>query len=267
MIYYNFGGEKQRMKTCINCGADYNKELQYCPYCGMQDEEFVKRKHADRMNQLKRENLNIKKLPQIISKKAMKYLLICFACFLAVFFVSLIIVSIGSRINVSFKANKEKKNIEVMDEFLANGDYQGFYDYYEKVDYSYAIYDKYEEIERLYYLYSTMWWEFDIIIEYGGKVSDTSIKEDFVDAMCILHDISSEADELINNNARFGNEEHLKAIRDISYEDFKKFMLVDDDFVEKVISVPMEETEPEIYSEFAGQLLDNLQKVNFGREE
>lgn len=255
------------MKTCINCGADYNKELQYCPYCGMQDEELVKRKHADRMKQLKRENSYIRKLPQIISGKAMKYLLICVAAFLAIFFVSLIIASIGSRIKVSFKEDKEKKNIEIMEEFLTNGDYQGFYDYYEKVDYSYAIYDKYEEIERLYYLYTSMWREFDIIKEYGGKVSDTSIMEDLVDVMCILYDISSEADELINNNARFGNEEHLEAIRNICYEDFKNFMFADDDFVENVISVSEEEMKSEIYSELAGQLLDNLKKVNFGREE
>lgn len=254
------------MKVCVNCGAKYQKELSYCPYCGMQDEELTKRKHADQIKQLKNENSRIKKLPQIISKKVLKCLVICVLGFLAVFFVSLIIVSIGSRIKVSFKEDKEKKNIEVMDEFLLNGDYQGFYDYYEKVDYSYAIYDKYEEIERLYYLYTSMWREFDIIKEFGGKVSDSSIIENLVDAISILRDISSEADELINNKARFGNEEHLEAIRNISYEDFQKFMLVDEDFVEKVISVPVEETEPEIYNELAEQLLDGLRKINFGRE-
>jgi len=255
------------MRVCSNCGAEYQKDLQSCPYCGLINEGVVKAEHADRINKLKAQQREIKKLPQIIPRKALKYLAVGAVGLLVIFVVVLIITFVGSKINNSLEKNSVEKNKAVMDELLAEGKYEEFYEYYSEVDYTYAVYDKYEEIDELYYLYTRMWWSFDIIREYGGLVKDEDLIVDFVEAMESLRTVYNETEILLNNEIRSGNDEHLKAIRDIAIEDFKEFMMVDSDVVDKIIFVPIEDDEPEIYSEFAVQMLDNLKSVNFRKEE
>lgn len=255
------------MKVCTNCGAEYQGDLQSCPYCGMQNAHVIKKIHADKIKELKKENARIRKLPQIIPRSAVKYLAVGALCLLAVFLIILIFVFIGSKVKNRLEENKEQKNIERMEELLEVSDYQGFYEYYSEVDYAYAVYDKYEEIDELYYLYTRMWWDFDTIKDFGGKVGDESIIEDIIRSMDALRAISYEAENLINNSERFGNEDHLAFIKDKSIKDFKDFMLVDDDVIEQIISVPMDVEEPEVYEELAVNIFDNLKTVNFGSDE
>ncbi len=255
------------MQKCINCGAEYNKKLQQCPYCGMVNKQVVDKQHAAKLKNLKKEKARIKRLPQIIQGKVTKYLLIGALCLLAAFLVVFLFVFAGSKIGSMFRGNKEQKNIEVMEELLAQGDYRGFYDFYEDVDYAYAVYDKYEEIYRLYQSYERMRRYLDIICEYGGAVGDELIVDDFLMAMDALRENYNNAGELLNNAERLGNEAHLEAVREKCMEDFKTFMHVEDDVVWQIVSVPMEEEQPELYDELAGQMLDNLKSINFGREE
>lgn len=255
------------MTVCSNCGAQYQRTLRSCPYCGLINEDVVKAQHADKINKLKAQQKEIKKLPQIIPRQALKYLVMGAVGLLAIFMVVLIITFIGSKINNAFEKNSIEKNKAVMDEFLAEGKYREFYEYYSEVDYTYAVYDKYEEIDELYYLYTRMWWNFDTIRDYGGLVNDEDIIVDFAEAMESLRNIYNEAEVLLNNEVRLGNDEHLKAIRDIAVEDFKEFMMVDSCVVEQIVLIPADDEEPEIYNELAVQMLENLKSVNFRREE
>lgn len=255
------------MKVCTNCGAEYQENLHSCPYCGMQNDQVVKAQHADKIKELKNESARIKKLPQIIPRSAIKYLVIGALGLLIIFLIVLIFVFVGSKLKTNIEDNVEQKNIEAMEELLVAGDYQGFYEYYSEVDYAYAVYDKYEELDNLYYLYTRMWGDFDTIKEFGGKVSDEMLIEDFASAMNNLRKICNEADMLLNDSSRFGNEEYIETINEMGIDDFKTFMQVDDDVIDKIISVPMEEEQPELYEELAIKLFANLKAVNFGRDE
>lgn len=255
------------MRVCSNCGAEYQKKLPNCPYCGLMNEGVVKAQHADKVNELKAQQREIKKLPQIIPRKVLKYLAIGAVCLLVVFLVILIIVFVGSKINNAFEKNSVEKNKAVMDELLDEGKYREFYEYYSNMDYTYAVYDKYEEIGDLYHLYTEMWWDFDTIRDFGGLVNDENIMVDFIGAMDSLRSVYNEAEILLNNEIRLGNEEHLKAIRDIAIEEFKEFMMVDSGVVDQIIFVPSDDEEPEIYNELAAEMLANLKSVNFKKEE
>ncbi len=254
------------MHICTNCGAEINKTSPKCSYCGMYTAEGVEKQHRDKIKKLEKEKNEIRKLPDIIPKKASRYLVIICALVIAFTLVILLIYHIENKISHNLSVNNEQKNIEVMEELLLNEDYKGFYDFYENVGYSYVVYDKYEEISKVYYLYRRMQWCFDSIKEYGGIISKEYTVEHIVDAMKYLRDMCNEADEMANNNERFSNVEHLENIKNIGINEFKDFMLTSDEIVEQIISASPDDENPDIYTEISLQLYENLESTDFGRE-
>lgn len=257
------------MKICSNCGAEYQAGFDKCPYCGMSDSEAVQKKHKGQVKQLKSQRDYIKKLPDIIPKKSTRYVLIGGGIILVVFLVVLLIVFVGKKIMVNHEADKQQKNIEIMEEYLAAGDYAGLEEFYKDVDYAYAVYDKYREVTDIYWQYDFMMMSLDMVRDFGGKVDKEKVLDDIVEAMPELRELCEAADEACNDRSLMNNEQYIEDIKNLGIEDFKKYLMVDETIVEQVISEPESENGemPALYTELAEQIYDNLEKENFGRTE
>lgn len=257
------------MKICINCGAEYDDAFEKCPYCGMADREMAEEKHRGKVKQLKQQRQEIKKLPDLIPKKSTRYVVIAGGILLALFLLILMLVFVGKKIMLNVEAERQQKNIEIMEGYLEAGDYAGLDEFCREVPHVYAVYDKYREVTDFYFLYDNVYFDLDMVYKYGGKVDKESVLEDIADAMYDLRKLCIRADEACNDRSLMGNEQHIEELKDMGITVFKEYFQADETVVARVISEP--ETEgnemPMLYIELAEQFYDNLEKVNFGRTE
>ena len=144
------------MKICQNCGARYEDERTVCPYCGAEDRKLSKRQYREKINRLRKQRQDIRSLPKMIPRKAVKVLGIGVLAAVALFALALVVLLIVQNIRKSGAQRSEEKNIALMEEYLQNEQFQELYDFYKELPYTYARYDKYKEVADVYYFYTVL---------------------------------------------------------------------------------------------------------------
>ncbi len=255
------------MKECTNCGANYQKDMDKCPYCGMQNRNVIEKKHKRKVAQLNRDKNMIKKLPEIIPKKSTRYLVIGVSILVVVFLIVFLFAVIFKQISVRMERNQEEKNIEKMEEYLVADDYAGLADFCNEIPYSRAVYDKYYEVVDLYSYYEELKRHLDIISAYGGEAYKELILDEIITSTKCLRELYSATEVLLTDNKRLLNESELEEIRKIGITDFQSILFVDDIWIDRIVSEPEDEAISEFYKKLSEAIYDNCEKNNFGKAE
>ena len=135
------------MIICKNCGAEYDDELDRCPYCGGDNFGKSVQVHEDMMNELEREKKRWKEMPEKVAGKGMSWTAKIGIAAVIMVAVICIIVFIVSSISHKVSYRVEQKNLEKLESMYQSGDYEGICEYLKTVEYTYQSYfDKYTEI-------------------------------------------------------------------------------------------------------------------------
>ena len=248
------------MKVCPNCGAEYQEQEESCPYCGFANEQFVQKQHEGRRKLLKRQREEILNLPKSIPKKSVRYLAIGGLILLGIFLLVVLAVFVGSKIKGSYEENQEQKNIAIMEEYLAQGDFEGLYEFYKELPYAYGVYDKYREVCDFYYQYTNMKWELDMYLEYRGLIDKEPLLEHLEGAMEKLRALCVSVEEAMQDNRRLSNEQYIEQLKIIGIVEFIEALQVDETVVEQILNAPQEENSP-LYKELAEQVYENDERA------
>ena len=135
------------MIICDNCGAEYDDNLERCPYCGGDNFGKSAQMHEDAIHEFEREKKQWEEMPDKVAKKGMsivaKAVLIFFACVLAVSALFFISSTISNRISYGKKTARLNK-LETM---FQEEDYSGIYHYMKEMDDRYkSDYNKYIKV-------------------------------------------------------------------------------------------------------------------------
>lgn len=239
------------MKKCINCGADFDSDLLNCPYCGYENVEAAQEAYHDKIEELVEAREEIHELPQKVTKKRTKIVAVVLVLLMVAAFLTAGVLAIKTKLQMRDEIKSEQENKQVMEEYLAKGDYKGLYNYLQDVEYSYTAYGKYIEVVDVYYRYEWFEGQIDFKDEYFWKVTD-DIKFDIIrDLLSDFNDVYVHADEQLNNNERYGNDKHIEAICDMAKTRFMEEVPVDEKMVERIIS----QADGESYDKIAEEIL------------
>lgn len=195
------------MKICQNCGARYEDEQTVCPYCGAEDRKLSNRQYREKINRLRKQRQDIRSLPKMIPRKAVKVLGIGVLAAVAMFALALGVLLIVQNIRKSGAQRLEEKNIALMEEYLQNGQFQELYDFYKELPYTYARYDKYKEVADVYYFYTVL--ERDL--DWHQQDQRELLKD--------LKRLRDEVTEREDDQSRMGNESFLRRIYEMGLDE------------------------------------------------
>lgn len=195
------------MKICQNCGARYEDERTVCPYCGAEDRKLSKRQYREKINRLRKQRQDIRSLPKMIPRKAVKVLGIGVIVAVALFALALVVLLIVQNIRKSGAQRLEEKNIALMEEYLQNEQFQELYDFYKELPYTYARYDKYKEVADVYYFYTVL--ERDL--DWHQQDQRELLKD--------LKRLRDEVTEREDDQSRMGNESFLRRIYEMGLDE------------------------------------------------
>lgn len=138
------------MILCKNCGAEYEEELDRCPYCGGDNFGKSVQVHEDTIQELEREKQRWETMPDKVAKKGMS--LTAKLVIAGIILVGLICMVVFAVTAVSRKVSyqREQENLKKMDAMYEEADYEGICNYMEKIKNPYShIYEKYKLIEEM----------------------------------------------------------------------------------------------------------------------
>lgn len=196
------------MKICQNCGARYEDERTVCPYCGAEDRKLSKRQYREKINRLRKQRQDIRSLPKMIPRKAVKVLGIGVLAAVALFALALVVLLIVQNIRKSGAQRSEEKNIALMEEYLQNEQFQELYDFYKELPYTYARYDKYKEVADVYYFYTVL-----------EKRDLEWYQQDQRELLKDLKRLRDEVTEREDDQSRMGNESFLRRIYEMGLDE------------------------------------------------
>lgn len=222
---------------CNNCGAEYNDHLLTCPYCGFENLELANRNYENTKNKLFNEKEKLKRLPSFISKKTLTILIHLFFCFIILLIVAMIVIAFFSKIQNEHVKTNEVKMVQHFEELLTNYEYEQLAIEVERVSYTYLTYDKYVEIVNIYKDYERLVNYVDMYYEYNNKVNEICNKDMRISMMQRLCELSLDSEEILNDNIRLANEEHIINIRQMGIDLFLSVFPVSDDLLEAIMNV------------------------------
>lgn len=137
---------------CKNCGGKFDKDELICPYCGFENYEQALDEQQDYIDDYKDKTKELKKEPKRLARFSGKIILLIFGCMLALFLIVLAVASvIRGMSDDDKKLGKHKEDMEILEEYYSQGEYQKLYDYMEEMDNKYSeSYEKYYIIYRMY---------------------------------------------------------------------------------------------------------------------
>lgn len=246
------------MRKCPNCGAEYDSQLLKCPYCEYENIEAAQENYREKIEELVEEREEIKNLPKKVAAKRTKIIFACVAVFLVVIILGLVGVEVYQKTSKKYQAKKEQENKEIMESYLANKDYATFYSFYQGLDYAYLVYNKYDEISTIYYWYECIESDFELQFKDYNKGNKESHITWVALAMNEYGNMIRRADEYLNDNYRYGNEEHIQNICEMATARLKEMYRIDDAMIEEILAVEKERgADSAAYNELAEKVVEN----------
>lgn len=247
------------MKKCTNCGAEYDSELLKCPYCEFENTEVAQENYREKIEELIEEREEIRKLPKKVTAKRTKIVFSAVAFMLLAVIFIMVLMEATQKMRKEQQVEQEQHNKDIMERYLNNKDYAQFYSYYQSLDYAYMVYNKYDEISTVYYWYECM--ESDFEYQFTGyNAGNKDVHVTWVAlALNEYCTMLKWADEYLNDNYRYGNEEHIQAICDMATERLKEMYQMDDAMIEAVLAVEKQRGEDStVYNEIAEDVVENF---------
>lgn len=223
------------MKICKNCGARYKEGQNLCPYCGAEDRKLSKRRYREKVDGLRRQRQNIRRLPQIIPRRAVKFLGIGILAAVALLVLSLVILLIVQTIKKPREQHMEEENIARMEEYLQNEQFRELRDFYLELPHVYAKYDKYKEIADVYYYYMAL----ENSLEQYRRALELPEKETTGyrnNLMKSLKRLRDEVTKRTDDQSRMGNEGSLRSIYEKGLDGVCDALSIEREEAEKLLS-------------------------------
>lgn len=250
------------MKKCSNCGAEYDSGLLKCPYCEFENTEAAQQIYHEKIDELAEKRQQIRKLPEKLTKRRTKVIFLAAVVFLAVGIVMAMGIRMVHNLLIQKEIETEEKNKKIMEELLAEGDYEGFCQYYEESADSFAVYEKYWEIKEIYYWYQQLVSRLESNREYFHEEDLKEVQTDIVAiAMETYSTLWYRAQDFLDDHKCFGNEEHIREICEMAETCFQEEYRVGDAILEEIKSVEQTEgaaSARKFYRRLAEEVVENL---------
>ena len=131
---------------CSSCGAEYEDEQLKCPFCNAENEVEAFIRHVDKVNNYKKEEARLWRLPGMARAKTGRILLLLLICFLlGILLASVIGIQVAKQRDKK-EYEKNEKALSVLEQLYLEGDYDKIEAYInENRSYS-SLLKKYNEV-------------------------------------------------------------------------------------------------------------------------
>ena len=219
---------------CANCGAEINENELICPYCGYENEKVAIEEQANYLNELEKKKENLNYEPERKAKRAEKktnYVfrnvlilvsIIGFIAFGVVYFTS------------SNSLNKQNKNIEKLEEYYQERDYESISNLMDKIEDSYVpAYKKYYITASLY---NGSQWELSIMEENYDYYNEGISRDSFDEEIEYVFKSLCEMKEYEDDGYKYEESDVVEYYRDLYYKSLEEVGMLSeeeiDDFVD-----------------------------------
>lgn len=217
--------------TCVSCGAKYDKNKIRCPYCYTENHIAAKKEKKQILAGYDKEADDIredmKNYPKRTAKKWTGYLVKG----LVILFILGILVTVGIFVYGKRSAGKEynqkQKQVEILEGFLQDKDYDGLADYISEYELYDNCFDPYLQIRSVYWDYEyleDLADDLDNVKEYTslGREEQVSILYNWsVSTVNQGYWVLNKCRDYIEDMAILGNEEILQDL----YEDCEQILM------------------------------------------
>lgn len=223
---------------CSSCGAEYEDEQLKCPFCNAENEVEAFIRHVDKVNNYKKEEARLWRLPGMARAKTGRILLLLLICFLlGILLASVIGIQIAKQRDKK-EYEKNEKALSVLEELYLDGDYDGIESYMnENRSYS-SLLRKYNEIALVNSRYRATG-EIDFIINEAIQMD--SYEGSFASGIKNLYDIVVICDDYMTDDYDYGNEEAMNYYKEQAMLFLKEKFFFTDEEIQKILAIRKED--------------------------
>ena len=214
---------------CKICGAMYDSNLDYCPYCHSENDVKSNKKLEEELKGFDEEIKEIHKLPNKISAFSVKIVLGI------VLLLSVIIVFVVLNSDSLFSEKTEikeetvdpnaSKHIEKLEEMLEDKDYEGIKEYISEEDIYEGEYSKYIEVSDAIRYYNWMILDIEFLETVQEEEEYWGIEQRKNAVYSVLHSglqCMYTVNDCCNDRVPKNNEEYLKEIYEMAWDELEK---------------------------------------------
>lgn len=219
----------EKNMKCKICGAMYESNLDYCPYCHSENDVKSNKRLEEELKQYDEEIKDIQKLPNKVSAFS-GLIVLGIVLILAVIIVHVVmnsdeLFSKKTEVEEETVDPNASKHIEKLEEMLVNKDYVGLKEYIDEEDISGREYIKYVEVCDAIRYYTWMCRD----IEFLETVQEEKEYWDIEQRKNAVYSVLSyglecmyTVNEYCNDRVPRKNEEYLKEIYEMALEELEK---------------------------------------------
>lgn len=138
------------MIICNNCGAEYEDDLDRCPYCGGDNFGKSVQVHEDTIHDLEREKKQWEAMPKKVAGKGMSFTAKLGILAILIVIIICAVTFVHSFVERKVNYQQEQKYLTKLESLYQSGDYEGIYQYMKKIDDSFrSYYDKYRNVSDM----------------------------------------------------------------------------------------------------------------------
>ena len=213
---------------CKICGAMYDSNLDYCPYCHSENDVKSNKRLEEELKQYDEEIKEIHKLPNKISAFSGKIVLGI------VLLLGIIIVLVVLNADSLFSKSKEKKeekvdpnatkHIEKLEGMLEDKDYEGIKEYISEEDIYGREYGKYTEVSDAIRYYNWLCGDIEFLqtVQKEKEYWDTEQRKNAVySVLCTGLECMYTVNDYCNDRVPKKNEEYLMEIYEMAWEELE----------------------------------------------
>lgn len=249
------------MILCKNCGAEYDDELDRCPYCGGDNFGKSVQVHEDTIHKLEGEKQKWEAMPDKVAKKGMSLTAKIVLAGIILVVLVCILVLIATTVSRKKSYQKEQENVKKMEAMYEAADYKGIYDYMEQIKdpYSY-VYEKYKLIADM-----QTYVEGDFTQEDMTEYAISNNKPDALFHVKDLVKVLLKCNECEKDDYRYEEEEAVEYYRNYCYEYMEENYGIGSEKIETCLenmSSLTDENEDEMVETFQKLALEYLKEQN-----
>lgn len=199
---------------CPYCGYEYDDTELKCPFCATENTGQAREQQRIVIRSLEEETEDIRRMPNEMLRQTNQKAFKVFTLVLAAVIFTTILVVIGTFAFQAFHESSTKRNLDKLEEYVLENDYDSILNLMDESDFYDSAYDKYQEIA---YTYRSMTYlEDDLKWFYESREDSYSTQETvttylaFAIADC-MNTLSTGRD-YIDDNLILGNENALENI-------------------------------------------------------
>ena len=232
--------------VCKKCGKTFSDNLIICPHCGTENHRKTKRT-------ISKPKVEVKKVkdvkdddwddweeekPKKKTKKAKKFSAIKLSLIILIVFVALLVaIFCISKYAKDKQENASSANIEKLEKYYQNEDYEAMGEYLESLDYDVA-YAKYNVVDGLYgrktWQISSLKKDFDVMSKEDTLYTISPELISFDIKVCF--ETLAEIEKLKEAGYQYGEEAACEAFKEEYHKALKKYLLLSDEEIDAAVA-------------------------------